>query len=173
DHLPARRPHTAFTVCSPMSNARDNTALGKPIDAFDLPDHRVKAQEAALYATPNDEAAFARALAELMDDPERRRVMGAFGRQRAESALAWPYSVPHLLNAYGRLCPDRAPVRSTATSSTRAVSASRWRQWAWWRRERSVGYIARRATALAKRYGVTPPKAQQRILACVRHLAGH
>jgi glycosyltransferase involved in cell wall biosynthesis/peptidoglycan/xylan/chitin deacetylase (PgdA/CDA1 family) len=166
-------PSNPFTDRSSMIKMSEYMALGKPIVAFDLPEHRVTAQEAALYATPNDEAAFARALAELMDDPERRRVMGAFGRRRAESALAWPYSVPHLLKAYDTLCRDRAPVRSTATSSTRAVSASRRRQWAAWRRERTVGYIARRATALAKRYGVTPPKAQQRILACVRHLAAH
>jgi len=75
-------------------------ALGKPIVAFDLPEHRVTAQQAAVYVKPNDELEFARALAALMDDAERRQAMGSFGRQRVESALAWSYSVPALLEAY-------------------------------------------------------------------------
>jgi glycosyltransferase involved in cell wall biosynthesis/peptidoglycan/xylan/chitin deacetylase (PgdA/CDA1 family) len=167
-------PSNPFTDRSSMIKMSEYMALGKPIVAFDLPEHRFTAQEAALYARPNDEAAFARALAELMDDPERRRVMGVFGRRRVETALAWPYSVPTLLEAYRTLHRDRAPAaQSTAPQSRRASLGSRLRRWAWWRRERTVSYIARRAAVLAKRYGVTPPKAERRILACVRHLAGH
>jgi glycosyltransferase involved in cell wall biosynthesis/peptidoglycan/xylan/chitin deacetylase (PgdA/CDA1 family) len=163
-------PSNPFNDRSSMIKMSEYMALAKPIVAFDLPEHRFTAQEAALYARPNDEAAFARALAELMDDPGRRHVMGAFGRQRVESALAWPYSVESLLEAYSTLTGDRSPVHSTAA---RAPVGWRFRQWAWWRHERSVGYIARRATALAKRYGMTSPKAERRILACVRQLAGH
>jgi glycosyltransferase involved in cell wall biosynthesis len=76
-------------------------ALGKPIVTFDLPEHRFTAQQAAVYVQPNDELKFARALAELMDDPGRRQAMGSFGRQRVESALTWSFSVPRLLEAYG------------------------------------------------------------------------
>ncbi len=227
-------PSNPYSDRSSMIKISEYMALAKPVVAFDLPEHRFTAQDAALYARSNDEAAFARALAELMDDPERRQEMGAFGRRRVESALAWPYSVPCLLKAYSTLFPDRAPARSTAALSAEAAGAqksdqapapsiatvsaeaegakntipwpasrvpsgssvnrlpakagpvrstaprrrrepvgSRLRQWAWWRRERTLGYIARRATALAKRYGVTAPKAERRILACVRHLAGH
>jgi glycosyltransferase involved in cell wall biosynthesis len=83
-------------------------ALAKPIVAFDLPEHRVTAREAACYVQPNDELEFARALARLMDDPDRRKVMGTLGRQRVESALAWPHSVPRLLEAYRSLFADRA-----------------------------------------------------------------
>jgi glycosyltransferase involved in cell wall biosynthesis len=75
-------------------------ALARPIVAFDLPEHRFTAREAAVYVTPNDELLFACALAELMDDAERRDAMGSFGRQRVESALAWTYSIPALLEVY-------------------------------------------------------------------------
>ena len=59
-----------------MQKMMEYMALGKPIVAFDLPEHRFSAQQAALYVRPNDELEFARALAELMDDPERRQAMG-------------------------------------------------------------------------------------------------
>jgi glycosyltransferase involved in cell wall biosynthesis len=75
----------------------------KPIVAFDLPEHRFSAQDAALYVRPNDELEFARALAQLMDDAKRRRDMGLSGRKRIETELAWQYSVPHLLEAYRRV----------------------------------------------------------------------
>jgi glycosyltransferase involved in cell wall biosynthesis/peptidoglycan/xylan/chitin deacetylase (PgdA/CDA1 family) len=170
-------PSNPFNDRSSMIKMSEYMALAKPIVAFDLPEHRFTAQQAALYARPNDEAAFARALAELMDDPERRRVMGAFGRQRVESALAWPYSIPCLLKAYSTLTTRGKSPTPFAPSSLqrgkRELVGLRFSQWAWWRRERSLGYIARRATALAKRYGVTPPKAERRILACVRQLAAH
>jgi glycosyltransferase involved in cell wall biosynthesis len=84
-------------------------ALAKPVVAFDLPEHRFTAGDAAWYVQPNDELEFARALARLMDDPDRRATMGALGRQRVESALAWPHSVPRLLEAYRSLLADRAP----------------------------------------------------------------
>lgn len=80
-------------------------ALGKPIVTFDLTEQRFTAQEAAIHVKPNDELAFARALAELMDDPERRQAMGSFGRRRVEEALAWPHSVPSLLKAYRAVMP--------------------------------------------------------------------
>jgi glycosyltransferase involved in cell wall biosynthesis len=80
-------------------------ALGKPIVAFDLTEHRVSARGAALYARPNDELDFARRIAELMDDPEQRERMGALGRARVEQELAWDHSVPGLLRVYQELLP--------------------------------------------------------------------
>jgi glycosyltransferase involved in cell wall biosynthesis len=78
-------------------------ALGKPIVAFDLTEHRVTAREAAVFVEADDDLEFARAIAELMDDPERRARMGAFGRRRVQSELEWSYSVQHLLEAYAQL----------------------------------------------------------------------
>ena len=96
-------PLNPFTDRSTMIKMMEYMALGKPIVAFDLSEHRVTAQAAALYVRPNDELEFARALAQLMDDPARRQAMGSFGRRRVESELAWRYSVPHLLEAYWTL----------------------------------------------------------------------
>jgi hypothetical protein len=86
--------------------------------AFDLPEHRFTAQQAALYVKPNDELEFARGLVELMDDAERRQAMGSFGRQRVESALAWSYSVPPLLDVYRTVTAAPAPAVTDANLTT-------------------------------------------------------
>ena len=88
-----------------MIKMMEYMAYAKPIVAFDLPEHRVTAQQAATYVKPNDEMAFAVALAQLMDDPARRKIMGAFGRHRIQTKLAWHYSVPNLLEAYRKVLP--------------------------------------------------------------------
>jgi glycosyltransferase involved in cell wall biosynthesis len=96
-------PSNPFNDRCTMIKMTEYMALAKPIVAFDLPEHRYTAQGAALYAKSNDELEFARALVQLMDDPAQRRAMGASGRQRIESELAWHYSVPHLLSAYHKV----------------------------------------------------------------------
>ncbi|HZY58142.1 MAG TPA: glycosyltransferase, partial [Candidatus Binataceae bacterium] len=72
----------------------------KPIVQFDLTEGRCSAGEASLYALRDDVADFAMRLCELLDDPERRRTMGAIGRRRLEAGLAWHHQVPQLLQAY-------------------------------------------------------------------------
>jgi glycosyltransferase involved in cell wall biosynthesis len=78
-------------------------ALGKPIVSFDLRETRYSAREAAVYAPPNNEEAFAAAICELMDQPERRREMGEFGRRRVEADLRWDVVSGELLRAYEAL----------------------------------------------------------------------
>jgi len=78
-------------------------AHSKPIVTFDLKETRFSAQEAALYVEPNDEQAFARAVAQLMDDPALRERMGTFGRQRVERELQWSVVGRNLVSAYQRL----------------------------------------------------------------------
>ena len=96
-------PANPFTDASTMIKMMEYMALGKPIVAFDLREHRFTAESAALYVRPNDELAFARAIAGLMDEPDRREAMGAFGRRRVAMALAWDHSASKLLQAYNRL----------------------------------------------------------------------
>ena len=48
--------------------------------AFDLTEHRASAEDAALYSRHNDEQDFAENIAILMDNPELREKMGAYGR---------------------------------------------------------------------------------------------
>ncbi len=96
-------PSNAFNDRCTMTKLMEYMALGKPIVAFDLPEHRVTAQGAAVYARANDELDFARQIAGLMDDPERRRQMGALGRKRVEDELGWAHQQPRLLAAYDAL----------------------------------------------------------------------
>jgi glycosyltransferase involved in cell wall biosynthesis len=88
---------------STMNKVMEYMALGKPIVQFDLAEGRFSAQEAALYARRNDPRDFAEKLVELLDDPEKRKAMGAFGRRRVREALEWHYEAPKLLAAYEAL----------------------------------------------------------------------
>lgn len=88
---------------STMNKIMEYMALGKPIVQFDLTEGRFSAGEASLYAAKNDPKDMALKIVELLDDPERRAQMGAFGRSRVENELAWEYEVPKLLSAYDAL----------------------------------------------------------------------
>jgi len=167
-------PSNPFNDRSTMNKMAEYMALGKPIVCFDLPEHRFTAQKGALYVRPNDELEFARALAELMDDPERRQTMGSFGCQRVETELAWSHSVPNLLKAYQTLLsgPRQEKVTSSGISS---VCESRIRrkisQLKHWLGLRDVRYVIIRFIALVKRYGITSTRAKKRTLECVKFLA--
>jgi glycosyltransferase involved in cell wall biosynthesis len=88
---------------STMNKIMEYMALAKPIVQFDLTEGRFSAQEASLYAARNDARDLASKIVELLDDPERRRRMGEFGRRRVEQELEWRYEVPKLLAAYRAL----------------------------------------------------------------------
>jgi glycosyltransferase involved in cell wall biosynthesis len=93
-------PSNPFNDQSTMIKMMEYMIMGKPIVAFDLPEHRVSAQDAAVYAEANDAMDFARRIGELMDDPDRRQSMGAIGRERVLSGLAWEHQEGNLLAAY-------------------------------------------------------------------------
>ncbi|HUQ10138.1 MAG TPA: glycosyltransferase family 4 protein [Steroidobacteraceae bacterium] len=88
---------------STMNKIMEYMALGKPIVQFDLAEGRFSAQDASLYAKRNDPDDMAAKILELLDDPQRRAEMGAFGRRRVENELEWRYEVPKLLAAYESL----------------------------------------------------------------------
>jgi glycosyltransferase involved in cell wall biosynthesis len=96
----APEPSNPLNDRSTMIKIMEYMAMEKPVVAFDLPEHRFTAQAAALYARPNDELDFARQIALLIDDPERRKKMGQVGRERVENELAWSHQAKHLLDAY-------------------------------------------------------------------------
>ncbi|VAW79318.1 Glycosyltransferase, partial [hydrothermal vent metagenome] len=81
---------------STMNKIMEYMALGKPIVQFDLSEGRFSAQEASLYARENDEQDMANKIIELLDNPQKREEMGAFGRKRVEEELAWNHEVPKL-----------------------------------------------------------------------------
>ncbi len=144
---------------STMNKTMEYMAFELPVVAFDLKETRVSADNAAVYVEPNDVAAYARAIAELLDDPERRRSMGAQGRQRVVDVLAWRHQAPRYVGAYERLSDElrrqrRAVVRVTETTSepvaehgrlprvrftSRRRRATRWSRRASGRRPRDVG----------------------------------
>ncbi len=88
---------------STMNKIMEYMALGKPIVQFDLTEGRFSAQGASLYAKRNDPDDLAAKIIELVDDPERRAQMGAYGRSRVENELEWRYESPKLLAAYDSL----------------------------------------------------------------------
>ena len=96
-------PANPFTDRSTMIKMAEYMALAKPSVAFDLTEHRVTAQDSALYARPNDELDFARQINRLMDDVELRQKMGQCGRERVETSLAWSLQEKYLLEAYEKL----------------------------------------------------------------------
>ena len=99
----APEPSDPYNDRSTAAKVMEYMALGKPVVAFDLPEHRYTAQDAAVYAHPNDEADMARKIAWLMDDPQRRLIMGQTGRHRIESELAWEHQAEYLLQVYESL----------------------------------------------------------------------
>ncbi|WP_068953030.1 glycosyltransferase family 4 protein [Pararhizobium polonicum] len=90
---------------STMNKILEYMAVGKPIVQFDVTEGRFSAQEASLYAKANDPVDFAGKIAELLADPDRCARMGAFGRNRVETQMAWSYEVPKLIDAYRNACP--------------------------------------------------------------------
>jgi len=114
-------PSSPYSDRSTMFKIMEYMSLGKPIVAFDLPEHRFTAQSSAVYVPPNDERAFAQAVAELMDDPRRRVSLGTFGSRRIKTELAWDYSVPKLLQAYRSILPSGAPAEVPGSCEAETV----------------------------------------------------
>lgn len=85
---------------STMNKILEYMALGKPIVQYDLTEGRVSAGDASLYARNTDTADFGEKIVELLDNPERRRKMGALGQERVSQVLAWKYEEPKLLEAF-------------------------------------------------------------------------
>jgi glycosyltransferase involved in cell wall biosynthesis len=104
---------------STMNKIMEYMALGKPIVQFDLTEGRFSAQQASLYARPNDAIDLARQILTLIDDPLLRAQMGEFGRARVEHELAWPFEAPRLLAAYDYAF-DQIPVRGLARLLSRS-----------------------------------------------------
>lgn len=88
---------------STMNKIMEYMALGKPIVQFDLTEGRFSAHEASLYAKRNDSIDMASKIIELLEDPEKRRIMGQHGYNRVKNELEWQYEKENLYNAYRRV----------------------------------------------------------------------
>ncbi|MHC5595174.1 MAG: glycosyltransferase family 4 protein [Nostoc sp.] len=85
---------------STMNKILEYMALGKPIVQFDLTEGKFSAAEASVYAKPNDAEDMAKQIVALLDNPQKRAIMGEIGRRRVEERFAWSYEAPKLLKAY-------------------------------------------------------------------------
>ena len=87
---------------STMNKILEYMALAKPIVQFDLTEGCYSAQEASLYASPNNARDMAEKVCELLADPKRRRAMGEYGRNRIVNELSWEHTSKALLEGYER-----------------------------------------------------------------------
>lgn len=85
---------------STMNKILEYMALAKPIVQFDLTEGRYSAQDASLYAKNNDAEDMEKKIMELLDNPELRKKMGAYGRNRVVNELSWEHTSKALLEGY-------------------------------------------------------------------------
>ena len=88
---------------STMNKIMEYMALAKPIVQYDLTEGRYSAQDASLYAEKNNIEDLAEKILLLIDDPEKRKVMGEYGHNRVLKELSWEYEEPKLFHAYDML----------------------------------------------------------------------
>jgi glycosyltransferase involved in cell wall biosynthesis len=111
-------PKNSYTDHSTLVKVAEYMALSRPTVSFDLTETRATAGEAAVFASNNDASEFAARISELLDDPARRRQLGAAGCARVAHSLAWEYSERVLLAAYRRAVEKRcSPHRVRLPSS--------------------------------------------------------
>jgi glycosyltransferase involved in cell wall biosynthesis len=87
--------------------------FGVPFAAFDLKETRRMAEGSAVHVPPGDVQALGQAVANLLDDPGRRAVMGKIGRLRVRNHLAWDVQQSAYLRVYQRLVPEVRPLAAT------------------------------------------------------------
>ena len=95
-------PPSPLNDVSTMIKIPEYLAMGCAVASYDLPEARVSAGDAALYATAGDPESLGSCVETLLADPLRRARMAEAGRERVQRQLAWQHSTGALLAAYGR-----------------------------------------------------------------------
>jgi len=93
-------PATPMNDKSTMNKILECMAYGLPVVLYDLTEGRRSAQDAALYARPNDPVHFAEQILKLLNSETLRRELGVRGRRRIEESLNWETEKKTLLQAY-------------------------------------------------------------------------
>jgi glycosyltransferase involved in cell wall biosynthesis len=101
-------PKTPFNDASTMNKVLEYMAHALPVVSFNLTETQTAAGPAAKYVPwrgdpEADARAFAEAVVDLLDNPDRARAMGRLGRARIESELGWPTQATRYVEAYDRL----------------------------------------------------------------------
>ena len=92
--------YNAMNDKSTMNKILEYMALAKPIVQFDLTEGKYSAQGASLYAKNNDATDMAEKIIELLNNPEKRKQMGEYGRNRVINELSWEHTSKALLEGY-------------------------------------------------------------------------
>jgi glycosyltransferase involved in cell wall biosynthesis len=101
-------PQSPLNDVSTMNKTMEYMSFALPVVAFDLAETRVSARDAAVYVKSTGDVAddaerYAIAIAELLDDPDRRTTMGVAARLRATAELDWVPQSDRYVSVYGRL----------------------------------------------------------------------
>jgi glycosyltransferase involved in cell wall biosynthesis len=88
---------------STMNKIMEYMAFSKPIVQFEVTEGRFSAQEASLYANPNDPVDMADKIEEILSNPEEGKKMGEQGRKRVLNELSWKQSISPLISAYRKV----------------------------------------------------------------------
>lgn len=103
-------PKTPFNELSTMNKTLEYMAFGLPVVTLDLKETRVSAGPAALYVEEDGAVPFAEAVCTLLDDPDRRAVMGRAGAARIHEEFAWDHQAATYVAVYDELLgSDRSP----------------------------------------------------------------
>jgi glycosyltransferase involved in cell wall biosynthesis len=101
-------PRNPLNDVSTMNKTMEYMSFAVPVVAFDLTETRVSAGSAAVYVEPTGDPAddvdqYAKAVAELLDDSDRRVAMGIAARERATAELDWVPQRRRYVAVYDRL----------------------------------------------------------------------
>ena len=96
-------PKNPLNDVSTMNKTLEYMTFSVPLVSFDLKEQLVSAADAGVYVTSPDVDAFAAAVVELLDDPERRAAMGALGRQRIVDEFQWSLQATRYVDVYDDL----------------------------------------------------------------------
>ncbi len=82
-------PYNEANARSTFIKIMEYMACGKPIVAFDLGETRASVGDAAILVEPGNLQEFARALLNLIEDPQKRFTLGSMARDRIVNGLNW------------------------------------------------------------------------------------
>lgn len=104
-------PSNGFNDLCTMNKVIEYMAFGVPIVCFDLLEHRISAQDSAVYIAGNDTDELAVAVDVLLDDEARRARMSRAARRRVEEALYWERQAEAYVSVYRKLLTGPAAPR--------------------------------------------------------------
>jgi glycosyltransferase involved in cell wall biosynthesis len=101
-------PMSPLNDVSTMNKTMEYMSFALPVVAFDLAETRVSAADAAIYVPctgdpADDVERYAKAVAELLDDPDRRAEMSVAARRRAVEVLDWEPQRRRYVEVFDRL----------------------------------------------------------------------